>query len=114
VGEFKLLIKLRSSEAEAVSAGDLADMLDLSTGAMTNRLDGLEEEGYVTRRRGTEDRRSVLVEITDAGREILGKAVAAQGEEERSLLQALEPAERETLNALLRRVVLAIEERART
>ena len=40
----------------------------------------------------------------DAGREILGKAVAAQGEEERSLLEALKPAERETLNALLRRV----------
>ena len=110
VGEFKCLLKLHSKEAEEVSAGDLADILDLSTGAMTNRLDGLEEAGYLTRRRGTEDRRSVLVAITPEGREVLGAAVAAQGAEERDLLASLEPEEREQLNALLRRVVRAIED----
>jgi DNA-binding MarR family transcriptional regulator len=111
LGEFKCLLKLHSNEREEVTAGDLADILDLSTGAMTNRLDGLEEAGYVTRRRDTQDRRSVLVSITDAGREILGAAVAAQGAEEKDLLASLAPGEREELNALLRRVVLAIEDR---
>jgi DNA-binding MarR family transcriptional regulator len=110
VGEFKCLLKLHSNEHEEVSAGELADILDLSTGAMTNRLDGLEEAGYLARRRDTQDRRSVLVSITQAGREVLGAAVAAQGAEEKDLLASLAPAEREQLNALLRRVVLAIED----
>jgi len=108
-GEFKCLLQLRSSGQDAVPAGELADRLDLSTGAMTNRLDGLEEAGYVLRERGTEDRRSVLVSLTDTGREILGKAVAAQGNEERDLLATLAPHERDELNDLLRRLVLAIE-----
>jgi DNA-binding MarR family transcriptional regulator len=108
-GEFKCLLQLRSSGKDAVAAGELADRLDLSTGAMTNRLDGLEEAGYVLRERGTEDRRSVLVSLTDAGRGILGKAVAAQGSEERDLLATLSSKERDELNDLLRRLVLAIE-----
>jgi DNA-binding MarR family transcriptional regulator len=110
LGEFKCLIKLHSSERDGVPAGELADMLDLSTGAMTNRLDGLEEAGYATRERDVQDRRSVLVSITAEGRAILGKAVAAQGEEERGLLEALAPGERERLNDLLRRLVFAIEQ----
>jgi DNA-binding MarR family transcriptional regulator len=108
-GEFKCLLKLHSREEEEITAGELADILDLSTGAMTNRLDGLEEAGYLTRRRDTQDRRSVLVAITPEGREVLGSAVAAQGAEERDLLATLAPPEREQLNALLRRVVRTIE-----
>jgi DNA-binding MarR family transcriptional regulator len=111
VGEFKCLLKLHSNEHEEVTAGDLADILDLSTGAMTNRLDGLEEAGYIARRRDTEDRRSVLVSITPEGKDVLGAAVAAQGAEEGDLLATLAPREREQLNDLLRRVVLTIEDR---
>jgi DNA-binding MarR family transcriptional regulator len=46
-----------------LTAGRLAEESGLTTGAVTFILDHLEEAGMVTRRRDTEDRRRVWVEI---------------------------------------------------
>jgi DNA-binding MarR family transcriptional regulator len=108
VGEFKVLLKL--DRHGAMTAGELADVLNLSTGATTNRLDGLEEAGHVTRTRDPGDRRSVLVDVTETGRAVLDRIVESQGVEERDLLSGLAPAERDRLNDLLRTLVLAIED----
>jgi DNA-binding MarR family transcriptional regulator len=48
----------------AISAGELAAAMHLSSGAITTLLDRLERGGYATRRRDTEDRRRVLVELS--------------------------------------------------
>ena len=108
-GEFKLLLKLRQTPGERASAGRLASSLSLSSGAMTNRIDRLEEAGFVGRERDPQDRRSVVVVLTQEGRDILDKAVDAQADEERSILSALTPAEQRQLNSLLRTVLLSIE-----
>jgi DNA-binding MarR family transcriptional regulator len=108
-GEFKVLLKLVQVPDQRLSAGALSEMLSLSTGAMTNRLDRLEEAGFATRERDPNDRRSVVVTMTPLGREVLDKAVAAQAEEERHLLSALTSDELHRLNALLRKVMLRIE-----
>jgi DNA-binding MarR family transcriptional regulator len=47
-----------------MTAGRLAERARLSPGAMTALLDRLEERGFARRRRDTEDRRRVLVEVT--------------------------------------------------
>jgi DNA-binding MarR family transcriptional regulator len=111
VGEFKVLLHLREAKDETLSAGALADGLDLSPSAMTNRLDRLEEDGLVTRVRDTEDRRSVLVSITPRGGEVVGQAVERQAKEESSLLAVLSEADQRRLNALLRALSLEIEDR---
>ena len=49
------------------SPGDLASTLMVTTGAMTNVLDRLEEAGLTRRVRNPADRRSVIVEATDDG-----------------------------------------------
>jgi DNA-binding MarR family transcriptional regulator len=109
-GEFHTLLKLRVAPDHQLPAGDLAEHLDLSTGAMTNRLDGLEELGLVTRERAVADRRSVLVTMTPKGRDMLIQAVEAAGKEETALLSALTDAQRRQLNGLLRTLVLGFEE----
>jgi DNA-binding MarR family transcriptional regulator len=111
VGEFKVLLRLREAKDETLTAGALADMLDLSASAMTNRLDRLEEDGLVSRARDTEDRRSVLVSITPRGEEVVGQAVERQAKEESSLLAVLSAADQRRLNALLRALSLEIEDR---
>lgn len=50
--------------------GDLAEQLDFTSGAVTALCDKLEEKGFAIRRRG-EDRRAVLLDITEAGQEML-------------------------------------------
>jgi DNA-binding MarR family transcriptional regulator len=48
-----------------LTAGRLAELAGLTTGAVTAVLDRLEEMGYAQRVRDTEDRRRVLVELTE-------------------------------------------------
>ena len=78
---------------------------------MTNRLDQLEEAGLVRRLRDPDDRRGVLVELTERGREVWEEAVVVQAEKEALLAGALNAREREQLNGLLRRLMLEFERR---
>lgn len=109
-GEFKVLLKLRQAPAQQLSAGALSEYLTLSSGAMTNRLDGLEQAGFILRERDPADRRSVIVKLTDDGVDVLARAVDAQAAIERDLVGALSPTEQHRLNDLLRTIVLAIED----
>lgn len=54
-------------ETGPVPAGRLAELLDLTTGAVTGVLDRLEEAGLVRRESDTEDRRRVLVVLSEKG-----------------------------------------------
>jgi DNA-binding MarR family transcriptional regulator len=47
-----------------LTAGRLAEVTGLTTGAMTTALDRLERAGFARRRRDDADRRRVLVELT--------------------------------------------------
>lgn len=111
-GEWKVLGSLiHSDPPHRRSPGWLSEHLGLSSGAMTNRLDQLEQAGLVRRLRDPDDRRGVLVELTDRGRTLWEEAIGVQAEKEALLAAALSKGEREQLNALLRRLMVAFEER---
>ena len=93
------------------SAGELARHTDLTSGAMTSRLDALESQGFVRRLRDPDDRRSVLVELTEKGRQKHDEAMDIQGKKEALLAEALTDREKEELNGLLRRVMVTLERR---
>src|SRR5262245_49166933 len=46
-----------------ITAGELALMTGLTTGAVTGIVDRLEHAGYVKRKRAAEDRRQVILEL---------------------------------------------------
>lgn len=104
--EFKVLMSLYFGPQ---SHGTLSRSLLVSTGAMTNRLDKLERAGLVCRRRDPDDRRGVLLEITDAGRERLDRYAAIGGRRERELLAVLERKELAQLNGLLKKVLASLQ-----
>jgi DNA-binding MarR family transcriptional regulator len=111
-GEWKVLSSLRwAGSPYRRSAGELARIADLSSGAMTNRLDRLEEAGLVRRLPDPSDRRGVLLELTEKGRALWEEAIGTQAEKEALLASALPKAELEQLNDLLRRVMLEFEAR---
>lgn len=51
--------------------GDLAEKMDFTSGAITALCDKLEAAGYTVRRRKEDDRRTVLLDITAKGRQML-------------------------------------------
>ena len=96
-----------------LSAGELADGLGLSSGAMTNRLDRLEEAGLVRRLPDPDDRRGVLVEPTKAGHAAWDSATDTQAGREALIASALSEDEKERLHALLRRLMRAFPHEVR-
>lgn len=111
-GDWKVMGALRWAGAPyRRSAGELARIADLSSGAMTNRLDQLEHAGIVRRLRDPDDRRGVLVELTEHGRTLHEEAIGAQAEREALLAAALSEREKHQLNTLLRRVMVALDAR---
>lgn len=91
--------------------GQLARHASLSTGAMTNRLDRLEQAGFVRRLADPDDRRRIQVELTKAGHAAWRDSVGAQSRKEELVVSALTARERAQLNALLRRLVRSFEQR---
>lgn len=104
--EFKVLSELNTGPR---THGALCRDLEVSTGAMTNRLDKLEEAGLVSRARDPSDRRGVLLSITDQGRATLDAYVDRGAHRERELLGGLSAADKRQLNALLTKLLDSLE-----
>jgi DNA-binding MarR family transcriptional regulator len=105
-----VLSALRLAEPDHRSTpGALAADLELSSGAMTSRLDRLEEVGFVRRLPDPDDRRGVVVELTEAGLAAWTEAASVQGRREAFFASALSEAEQRRLNVLLRKLMLAFE-----
>ena len=109
-GEWHVLGQLVRT-GKRFSPGKLAATAELSTGAMTNRLDRLEERGLVRRLPDPNDRRALEVEVTDEGRHVWEATVDVQAAKEALIASALDDGEKDQLNALLRRLMLAFEQR---
>ncbi|NJC86359.1 MarR family transcriptional regulator [Planosporangium mesophilum] len=88
---------------------ELAEETRTSPAAMTGRLDALEQRGFVRRTPSPTDRRKVVVELTDAGRQAWLAAMSEEGTEEQRLMGVLTRREQQQLADLLRRMLLAAE-----
>jgi DNA-binding MarR family transcriptional regulator len=111
VGEYKVLVRLRLAGAPyRLSPTDLSKELMLSSGAMTNRLDRLEERGLVARKPEPRDRRGILVELTERGSEVLASSVREQAALESRLVGDLTADEKQRLNDLLRTLLRDFQE----
>jgi len=71
----------------------LADMLGVSLSNATGLVDRLEERGLIERSRVPEDRRVVLVRVTQAGTQLIQESDALSDELMRTVLEHLDPAE---------------------
>ena len=92
-----------------LAASELADAGLLTSGAMTNRIDRLEQAGLVRRKADPEDRRKVLVELTPRGLKRIEDSAQARFEAATQALQTLDPKQRKALSDLLRLVLAAHE-----
>ena len=97
-GEVGALSALRvAGPPYRLSPTRLSRGLMLSSAGVTSRIDRLERRGFVRRLADPDDRRGVLIELTDQGREVVDAAVAALAISDRQLLERLDPQEVEQL-----------------
>src|SRR3954468_2311445 len=92
-----------------LSPGRLGKGLMLSSAGVTSRIDRLERRGLVRRLPDPDDRRGVIIELTDEGLQVVDEAAAANTVSERQLLQRLDKDEVATLERLLRKLLGGLE-----
>ena len=107
-GDFDVLAALRrAGEPYALSAGELSRTVLVTTGAITKRVDRLEASGWVTRSVDEDDSRGRRITLTDAGVRLTDKLMEAHLENQRALIETLDPAERHALAGLLAKLAAA-------
>lgn len=109
-GEVGVLSALRiSGPPYRLTPTRLGRGLLLSSAGVTSRLDRLERRGLIVRLPDPDDRRGVLIELTERGKELVDAAVRANTESETQLMAGFNGREIETLRRLLRKLGSALE-----
>lgn len=102
-----------------LTAGRIAQLTGLSTGAVTGVIDRLERAGFVRRVRDTQDRRKVLVEILPVHEERFAPLFSSAVDAVEQVLEQFSPEERDVverfereLQRLMRNDILGESNRA--
>jgi len=104
--QYDVLSTLRRKGSPFImAASELATSTMLTSGAMTNRIDRLEEEGLVRRVKDENDGRRVLVQMTQRGLKLIEGATEARFESATQALEGLSESQMESLSSLLRLVL---------
>ena len=110
-GEFDVLATLRrSGQPYRLSPTELYNSMMVSSGTMTNRIDGLEKAELVQRLPDPSDRRGTLIQLTDKGFDLIERTVEAHVINEHRILEALDKSELETFTILMRKLLISLEE----
>ena len=109
--EFEMMLALRRSPEHRLLAGALQRYSQVTSGAITNRIGRLEEQGWVRREVDPSDRRQVFVTLTESGLDRAQKIFDTKILAEHRLLEGVDPAVTDRLTDDLRTLLIAIEGR---
>lgn len=107
--EIEVLMSLKRAPGNRRSAGDLQRESQVTSGAITNRVDRLEKRGWVIREVDPADRRQVLVSLTADGLKQADHVIATKNESEKQIFSGADRALLERLTSDLRTLLGSIE-----
>lgn len=111
VGEFDVLAALRRHPPTfQLSPNQLQNMVLISSGALTNRINRLESRGLVSRAQAEHDKRGVIVTLTEQGLAVIEEAVGHHLAAEAELANILTMDEQQQLSGLLKKMLVTIED----
>ena len=102
ISEFTVLLAL--SENPGIRQGVLADVLKIKWSNMTKLVRALEERGLIARHVPHDDRRSVVLSVTDAGRQQIDASAEKMYRSDRAALSMLSDEEHAQLITLSRKI----------
>lgn len=106
-GEFDVLATLvRSGPPYKLMPTDLYKSMMMSSGGMTSRLDKLEKAGHIERCPHPDDRRALMVCLTDSGHRLIKGMLPTYVESQKRAVGGLTEDERATLSRLLKKLIL--------
>jgi DNA-binding MarR family transcriptional regulator len=102
----------RSGEPFRLTPSRLTESLLVSSGTLTSRLDRLERKRLIKRVPHPTDRRSVEIELTRKGLDLVDEAVTVHVDNEKEMLAPLSERERDALDRLASKLLAHLAERA--
>ena len=87
-GEYSVLYYL-FPDHRAVSAGELAEKLDLTPGRIANVLKALEKKEFISRYQDSDDRRRIRVTLTEKGHQYISSVCAETDRVYRALIERI-------------------------
>ncbi|MGI9050180.1 MAG: MarR family winged helix-turn-helix transcriptional regulator [Rubrobacteraceae bacterium] len=109
--ELEILAALRRAGGQPyqLTSGALLEEAQLTSGAITKRVARLERKGWVRREIAPDDRRQILVILTDEGLERTKTVFGAMSKTEESLLDKIDGKALDRMNDDLRDLLLQLE-----
>jgi DNA-binding MarR family transcriptional regulator len=107
--EIEVLLSLKRAPGNCRRAGELLREAQVTSGAITNRIDRLEQRGWVRRDTDPADRRQVVVSLTPEGLVQAAHVIATKNETERRVFSGVDRSRLEELNDQLRSLVTSME-----
>jgi DNA-binding MarR family transcriptional regulator len=109
-GEYDVLAALRrTGPPHSLTPTELSRSILVSSATMTERLTRLERRGLIRRTHSDQDRRSVSVGLTPAGRRLIDSAAEDLLATQARLLEGLTGADRRALAQLLAKLAAALD-----
>ncbi len=109
-GTFDVLAALRrGGPPYQLRPTELYNGLMISSGGLTDRLNRLERQGLVLRIPNETDGRSLIVALTDVGRELVANVMQEDMAVETQLIGSIPPADRKQLALLLAKLMSTLE-----
>jgi DNA-binding MarR family transcriptional regulator len=99
-----LALSILADSETPVAPHQIADRLILSRASVTSLIDSLEKRGYVKRQPHLSDRRMLLIELTDSGRQVADQFRPIVHQHQKVWMNALSEKEQEKLNQMLHRL----------
>ncbi|HUG13224.1 MAG TPA: MarR family transcriptional regulator [Opitutaceae bacterium] len=103
-GRFIVLMLLNRDPEKVFMPSQLAEMCSVTKATMTGLIDGLEREGLVARHPSQEDRRAILVGMSQKGVELMDRILPGHFARVAALMQDLTVDERAEFRRLLAKV----------
>lgn len=111
--EYDLLVMLSfnlDADTQALSVTELSNLLHITPAGVTHLLNPLEESECIRRLPDPNDRRVVLIALTEKGKEIAGSLIATVQEKLIGLVQHLGEEDSKTLIRLMSKMIAFLNE----
>jgi DNA-binding MarR family transcriptional regulator len=97
-------------EGQPMLTVDVAARMHITSGTVTSLLDNLERKGYVVRSSDRDDRRRVLVDITESAQQLLDDVLPGIQQVARQLVDRIGPERQQALLEILAEIRRAAAE----
>ena len=101
------ILSVIADAQDGIHQKEIAEQLHINPSSTSEFIDRLEDDGYLERRTDPDDKRATLLYLTEKGQARAAEVKDERAEGMRDIFSSLSEEEKETLNSLLDKILLA-------